>query len=141
MGAAVTRALSSSDIDAFLASAGVYHSTIVVSAVRVEQEMTWTTAAGDTLRAAVGDMHVADDSTGDQWTVDADIFAATYTSVGGNQYRKTAPISGVQIAEPFSVSTLEGTATGAAGDWLVRNQTGECWPITDSVFRSRYMAS
>ena len=137
----MTRALSSTDTDALLESAGTYRSTIVVSAMRAAQELEWTTAAGDTLRAAVGDMHFADDSSGDQWTVDSDVFAATYTHVGGNQYRKTAPISAVQMDEPFSVSTLEGTATGAAGDWLVRNQTGECWPITDAVFRSRYVAS
>jgi hypothetical protein len=137
----MTRALSSSDIDALLASAGTYRSTIVVSATRAAQELVWSTGRGDTLHASVGDMVVSDASTGDRWSVDADVFAATYTCVGGDQFRKTAVIHAAQVDEPFSVSTLEGTATGESGDWLVRNPTGECWPVTDTVFRGRYVTS
>jgi hypothetical protein len=50
----MTRAFDSADVDALLASAGTYRSTIVVSAMQAAQALTWTTARGDTLRASVG---------------------------------------------------------------------------------------
>jgi hypothetical protein len=40
--------------------------------------------------------------------------------------------------EQFTLQTLEGLATGAPGDWLVRNPSGECWPVPADVFESRY---
>lgn len=130
--------LSHAEIERLLSGGGTYRSTAVVSATRSSEATSWTTARGDALRAAPGDMIVVDESSGDRWTVDADVFATTYTCVGGDRYRKTALVRAAQVASPFLVSTLEGTATGAAGDWLAQNTTGECWPIADAVFRTRY---
>ncbi len=137
----MTRALSPADIDSLLSSGVSYRSAITVTAAQATEEMVWSTARGDALRAAVGDMVLYDsaDPGGDRWTVAPDIFADTYVSIGGDQYRKTALVQAVQVSEPFSVQTLEGTATGAAGDWLARNPSGECWPITDEQFRRRYV--
>jgi hypothetical protein len=122
-----------------LAEAPTYRSTITVTAERADQAMDWKNGSGDTMHAEAGDWILRDSATaGDPWTVKPDLFDQTYAAIDGNQYQKTAGIVAVQVPEPFAVTTLEGTATGAAGDWLVRNPTGEYWPITDDVFRGRY---
>lgn len=133
------RLLSPGEIDALLSGATVYRSAVSVTATPAEQSMTWTTPRGDILSADAGDWIVSDGV--DWWTVDAGVFADTYTRVTGDRYRKTALITAVRIVDAFAVSTLEGLATGAGGDWLARNPGGECWPITNEQFRRRYVAT
>ena len=126
-------------LDALLATGQTYGSALVVQAVQVTEDSSWTTAHGDRLKARAGDWWVFDGD--DRWSVTADVFAATYEAVGDEGFRKTATVTAVQVDEPFAVDTLEGVATGAPGDWLVRNQTGECWPVPADVFARRYRLS
>jgi hypothetical protein len=128
--------LSPEKLDALLAGGKTYGSVLVVRAVQVTEDSSWTTEQGDELNARAGDWWVTDGD--DRWSVTAGVFAATYEPVGDEGFRKTATVTAVQLDEPFAVDTLEGVATGAAGDWLVRNQTGECWPVPAAVFARRY---
>jgi len=132
------RSLSDKDAAALLSAARTYRSAITVTASRTTDSVQWRTTRGDTLQAAAGDW-ILHDGTGDKWSVDAAVFADTYASLGGDRYRKTATIQAVRIDEPFTVSTLEGTASGAAGDWLARGPRGECWPIPAEQFSRRYV--
>lgn len=128
--------LSPDKLDALLAGGKTYGSVLVVRAVQVTEDSSWTTEQGDELNAHAGDWWVIDGD--DRWSVTAGVFAATYEPVGDEGFRKTATVTAVQLDEPFAVDTLEGVATGAPGDWLVRNQTGECWPVPAAVFARRY---
>ena len=131
--------LSTEELDDLLATGQTYGSVVVVRAVRVNEDTSWTTERGDPLSARAGDWWVIDGD--DRWSVTADVFDATYESVGDDRFRKTPTVTAVQLNEPFAVQTLEGVATGAPGDWLVRNQTGECWPVGAKVFARRYQLS
>lgn len=70
--------------------------------------------------AKAGDWLV--DNEGDVYTVDAEVFAATYREVARGSYVKTTPVWAVQADTAGSVPTKEGATAYAAGDWLVSNQ-------------------
>lgn len=53
-------------------------------------------------------------------------------------YRKRTLTSAVQMHEPFSVETLEGTMQGKAGDWLMIGIKGEMYPCDADVFAETY---
>jgi hypothetical protein len=56
----------------------------------------------------------------------------------GKEYRKTATVWAVQMAQDFEVQTLEGTHRGRAGDWLAQGPAGERWPIKREIFEATY---
>ena len=60
--------------------------------------------------------------------------------IGFKPYRKTTLTYAVQLAEPFTVDTLEGEHTGKAGDWLAVGAHGEMYPIDAAVFAETYEA-
>lgn len=128
--------LGTAELDGLLAGGRSYLSVAMVRARRLTEELGWTTANGDRLHAVAGDWLLSDGS--DEWTVTNDVFTASYRALGDGSYQKTATVTAVQLDEPFAVDTLEGVATGAAGDWLVRNPTGESWPIPAATFAKRY---
>ena len=135
----MTPTLTDQEIQRLLADAREYRSTVVVRAEPVPDNQEWTTAHGDVLHADPGDWWVIDGD--DRWSVAGPIFTDTYENVDGDRYRKVATITAVAIDHPFAVETLEGTATGQPGDWLVRNPSGECWPVPAEVFARRYGAT
>lgn len=132
------RTLTDADIARLLPAGRQYRSTAIVHATRVAEDSEWTSPGGEVLHADAGDWWVSDGGA-DRWSVASPIFSATYEHLAGDEYRKTAPVTAVQIDEPFTVQTLEGDASGEAGDWLVCNPSGECWPVPAAVFARRYM--
>lgn len=78
------------------------------------------------------------DSHGGTWTVDKDVFKATYEPLGDGRFRKTAPVRARRLEHPAQLETLEGVDTLGAGDWIVMNETGECWGMPDNTFHTRY---
>lgn len=128
--------LSASEIDRLLAGGRNYRSKVVVRAVRVTGSSEWTTARGDVLEAKPNDWWIIDGER--RWSVAERIFADTYQNIGGDRYRKVALVTAVVVDRTFAVRTCEGVATGESGDWLVRNPSGECWPVTADVFERRY---
>jgi len=53
-------------------------------------------------------------------------------------YRKTTPVRAIQLFEPFSVETLEGTMEGKAGDYLMIGINGEMYPCDAEIFAKTY---
>jgi len=53
-------------------------------------------------------------------------------------FKKPLRVRCVQINEPFSIETLEGTLKGKAGDWLMVGIEGEMWAIDNDIFKKTY---
>ena len=64
--------------------------------------------------------------------------AAARGDAGMREYRKTATIYAVRMAEAFQVHTIEGLHDGKAGDWLAIGVAGEMYPIDAEVFAATY---
>lgn len=47
-------------------------------------------------------------------------------------------IDAVQLTEPSSVETLEGTMRGNVGDWRITGVKGEQYFIKDDIFKMTY---
>lgn len=58
---------------------------------------------------------------GDTYTVDQEIFEATYSQVSPGVYRKKAPVWAEVAKEPGAIETKEGVTHYEAGDYLVFN--------------------
>jgi hypothetical protein len=52
--------------------------------------------------------------------------------------KKPIAIRCIQIDEPFSVETLEGTMKGKKGDWLMVGVSGEMYPCDQQIFEKTY---
>jgi hypothetical protein len=130
------KTLSAEQLDDLLAAGRTYASVVTVRAVQVAEDSEWTTERGDRLSARAGDWWVIDGD--ERWSVASDVFTTTYEAVGGEHFRKKATVKAVQLDRAFAVDTLEGLSTGEPGDWLVRNPTGECWPVPQGAFATRY---
>ncbi len=109
-----------------------------VLAERRDDAWTWTTSSGQTLQAGAGDWLVRDAAGGDPWSVRDDIFRATYEPVGGDRWRRTGTVEARPARAGEVIDTLEGPVTAAEGDWVVRGDTGECWPVAAEAFAERY---
>lgn len=134
----MSRLLTDTAITRLLASGREYRSKVIVKATEVTNKTGWTTSHDDVLQASAGDWWVHDGD--ERWSVAGDVFRATYESLGGDRFRKIATVTAAVVNEAFAVHTLEGLATGFPGDWLVRNPSGECWPVPAKVFARRYEA-
>lgn len=80
------------------------------------------------------------DNGGDIYTVDGEVFARTYRSVGDGKYVKTTPIWAEVASESGSVITKEGESHYKAGDYLVyNNEEGtDAYCISTVKFESMY---
>ena len=80
------------------------------------------------------------DNGGDIYTVDHDVFARTYRSVGAGRYVKTTPIWAEVATEAGRVITKEGASTYRAGDYLVSNNEDgtDAYCISAAKFESMY---
>lgn len=124
------------DIDEFLVNANSYRSRLPVIAERLTAGILWLSDAGSALTASLGDWLLTDGES--IWTVAADVFPETYRAMGDGRYVKTALVTARQLDHADEFMTLEGEALAAAGDWLVRNPSGEVWPVSDDEFARRY---
>jgi hypothetical protein len=77
----------------------------------------------------------------------ADAFARSYRphpSVAPNMFEKFAEVLAYQPGVAFAVRTVENghveveRSVGGESDWIVRNEGGEVYPVTDSLFRESY---
>src|SRR5262249_11518977 len=83
---------------------------------------------------------------GDLYGCDAKEFAETYRPCAGeaNQFEKHTEVLAYQPGRPFMLPVLVGShveverATGGECDWLVRNPSGNVYPVPDTVFRASY---
>lgn len=117
----------------------VWQSFDRVGTVRAEQRdgpWTWTSPSGATMQAGPGDWLVEED--GKSWSVRDDIFRAGYRHVSGSQWQRRGTVL-ARIAQPGeTIQTLEGPTVAADGDWVVKGDHGDQWPVPADVFAHHY---
>ncbi|WP_105031277.1 hypothetical protein [Arthrobacter ruber] len=80
------------------------------------------------------------DNDGDIYTVDADVFAATYRQLSLGAYVKTSPVWAEQAVKSGSIATKEGRTHYFKGDYVVfNNEDGtDGYAMSAEKFESRY---
>ncbi|OIN80826.1 hypothetical protein K3U93_21720 [Mycobacterium malmoense] len=110
-----------------------------VGTVAAEQRhapWTWKSDSGHTMRADAGDWAVRED--GKVWSVRDGIFRETYEPASDGRWRRKGLVQARPARPGEAVNTLEGAATAADGDWVVRGSNGEQWPVPGDEFARRY---
>jgi hypothetical protein len=59
-------------------------------------------------------------------------------AIGFRLYHRRVTCLARRMPEAFAVSPAEGVQQGAAGDYVMRNRAGECWPIPARLFEQTY---
>jgi hypothetical protein len=59
-------------------------------------------------------------------------------ALGFHLYHKRVTFLARRMPEAFAVYTPDGTQQGAAGDYVILNLAGECWPIHARLFEETY---
>jgi hypothetical protein len=108
-----------------------------VIAEKRPNEWTWSTAAGECMRAEAGDWAVIDNA-GQERSVAADVFESTYEQTGRHRYRRVGIVLAKRASCRQIIPTLEGDAVAEEGDWIIQGQAGERWPVTDEHFENTY---
>jgi hypothetical protein len=115
-----------------------FRRTGTVVAEQKSEPWTWTTRSGDTVQARAGDWAVQESAAGAPWSVRDDIFRGRYQHVDGDRWRRHGVVTARPARAGEVVDTLEGPVTAAEGDWLVRGEQGEHWPVPADEFARRY---
>lgn len=123
-------------VESFLADAPKYRSIREVKAYRLDSPLVWSTSTGSEMSAAAGDWMVTDGQK--SWTVDHQIFEATYRSMSPGVFRKFGIVQARQIEVSAIIPTLEGNVCAEPGDWVVRGEAGDVWPVPDLEFTRAY---
>jgi hypothetical protein len=108
-----------------------------VTAEQRPTEWTWSTRDGQRMRAEADDWAVIDDA-GRERSVAADVFESTYEQVGPHRYRRVGIVLAKRAARQQIIPTLEGDAVAEHGDWIVKGQGGETWPVPADEFEKTY---
>ena len=109
--------------------------------VRAEQRpepWSWMTQSGETLHAHAGDWTVREGDGDDPWSVRDDIFRARYDHIDGDRWRRHGFVDARPARTGEVIETLEGPVTAAEGDWVVRGERGDQWPVPADDFARRY---
>ncbi len=115
-----------------------FRRTGTVIAEQRSQPWSWTSRSGDAVAAGAGDWHVRESEDGDAWSVRDDLFRERYQHIGGNRWRRHGFVDARPAHRGEVVETLEGPVTAADGDWVVRGEQGEQWPVAADEFARRY---
>ena len=108
-----------------------------VIAEQTSEPWTWTTSSGETVGAAAGDWFVRE-TRRETWSVRDDIFRSRYEHIDGDTWRRHGVVTARPARGGEVVDTLEGQVTAAEGDWVVRGEQGEQWPVPADEFARRY---
>ena len=107
-----------------------------VTAKRRRTRWIWTTASGEPAQASAGDWEVFD---GDHsHPVHNHAFRATHERQQGNRWQRTGNVLARPARPGETIHTLEGPVTAADGDWVIRGNRGEQWPVSGDEFGRRY---
>jgi hypothetical protein len=93
---------------------------------------------GGEQRCKQGDWLV--DNGGDVYTVDGDVFAATYRELSPGVYLKATPVYAVKATSDGRVETKEGVSGYRAGDYIVSNNAdgSDAYCISAEKFDAMY---
>lgn len=108
-----------------------------VWAWRLRAPREWRTESGDLLRGEAGDWWVVSPD-GAFRSVSPAEFPKLYEQVSDQVYRRLGEVSARQVTEVEQLTSLEGEQTAQPGDWIVTDDRGNSWPVSDAVFRAGY---
>jgi hypothetical protein len=108
-----------------------------VTAHKRTHDWTWVTNTGELMHAQAGSWEVIDDN-GDERSVAAEVFESTHEQVGPHRYRRSGTLQARRATRQEVIKTLEGDVVAKKGDWIVRGEHGEQWPVPDEQFRASY---
>ncbi|MCV7279810.1 hypothetical protein H7J88_09115 [Mycolicibacterium flavescens] len=115
-----------------------FRRTGTVIAEKRDEPWTWTASSGDSMKASAGDWAVRDPDGGQWWSVRDDIFRSRYEHLGGDRWRRSGFAAARPARDGEVIDTLEGPVTASAGDWVVRGEHDEQWPVPADQFERRY---
>ena len=115
-----------------------FRRTGTVLAERRSEPWEWVTRSGETVKAAAGDWIVRENDGAETWSVRDDIFRSRYEHIHGDMWRRHGVVTARLARDGEVVDTLEGAVTAADGDWVVRGEQGEQWPVPADQFARRY---
>jgi hypothetical protein len=115
-----------------------FRRTGTVIAEQRAEAWTWKSRDGQTMQANAGDWAVEDVTNGDRWSVRDEIFRARYQHVEGPYWRRHGTVTARPAHDGEVVETLEGRVTASAGDWVVRGEHGDQWPVPADEFTRRH---
>ncbi|NCD18405.1 MAG: hypothetical protein EOL89_00210 [Actinobacteria bacterium] len=108
-----------------------------VTAVRLEEELTWTTDDGQSLTGHAGDWLVTGPD-GKQWTIGDHQLRETYRHVDGDVWRRSGEVSARPAVHGEAILTREGRLIASAGDWIVKDAEGNVWAVPADHFAANY---
>ncbi|BBZ23012.1 hypothetical protein MHIB_14300 [Mycolicibacter hiberniae] len=109
--------------------------------VRAEQHdspWTWTSPSGATMQADAGDWRVHDG--GATWSVRNEIFRSSYLHIRNNEWQRCGTVLARRAHPGETIETAEGPTAADDGDWVVKGEAGEQWPVPADVFALHYVA-
>jgi hypothetical protein len=115
-----------------------FRRTGTVVAEQRSEPWEWATRSGETVKARAGDWVVRESGGGEPWSVRDDIFRSRYEHVEADTWRRHGVVAARPARSGEVVDTLEGQVTAADGDWVVRGEQGEEWPVPADEFARRY---
>lgn len=108
-----------------------------VTAERLDTPWTWTSPSGATMQAGAGDWLVHED--GASWSVRDDIFRSSYRHASGHQWQRRGTVVARLAQAGETIDTPEGPTIAADGDWVVKGNHGDQWPVPGDVFARHYV--
>jgi hypothetical protein len=115
-----------------------FRRTGTVLAEQRSEPWDWVTRSGETVKAAAGDWIVRENDGTEAWSVRDGIFRSRYVHIEGHRWRRHGVVTARPARDGEVVDTLEGQVTAADGDWVVRGEQGEQWPVPADEFARRY---
>jgi hypothetical protein len=115
-----------------------FRRTGIVVAEQRSEPWEWSTRSGETVKAQAGDWVVRESDGGESWSVRDDIFRSRYDHVDGDTWRRHGVVAARPARSGEVIETLEGRVTAVEGDWVVRGEQGEEWPVPADEFARRY---
>lgn len=93
------------------------------------------------MTARPGDYRLIDVDSGAQWSITPESLATGYVPLGDHNYESHGHVTAHQLAhdaQPEQVTSAEGEETAVAGDWIVTDDRGNSWVVSDDYFEANY---
>lgn len=108
-----------------------------VTAERRDTPWTWISPSGATMQADAGDWLVQEGDA--NWSVRDDIFRSSFRHVGGSQWQRCGTVLARPARAGETIDTPEGSTIAADGDWVIKGDHGDQWPVPADVFARHYV--
>jgi hypothetical protein len=108
-----------------------------VTAQRLAVPRTWRAGSGDELVGEAGDWLVTDQEGGER-TVRDEVFRRLHRHLDGDRWVRVGSVRARRVGAAEEVRSLEGVVTAHPGDWVLTDDEGGSWPVSDDYFRSAY---